>query len=489
MNAGIYVRVSTDKELQESSIENQELACVDFCKKNNFNITNVYKDIFTATKSGKYNKRNGYKNLINDALSGKIDLIVAKDLSRISRNPLELQLLKEGILSRRFNLITFNDDVNSILGNISLIDTYIFLYSQESRLTSIRTKMGKETVAKNGRFIGSIPPYGYELKNKTLVIRNDNSPSIVEKIFNDYIHGKSAQTIANELSRNGIPTPSSLAGKKNSVSIWSESSVRGILKNQSYTGDLVQGKTEAINTFQKNRIIKKPEEHIIVPNNHKAIISKDKFNLVQDIFKSRQPKNKVAKNTHILSNLIFCKTCGKAMSLVNGKYICSTRKKKGFASCSTAKVEKLTLVSSLTKLIIDKINELDDTFLIKYVSERFKKNLKEVKSSSKHLNSKKDVLISKRKNAVHLLLDNTISKSEYEELIQSFNAEIDIISNKINSMQYMIDYQDKINLYRDFYFIKSQILKSLSLTSEILRYFIQRINISPSGKPEIYFRF
>ena len=78
MKAGIYIRVSTDKELQESSLEYQEACCSDFIKGNNFELYNTYKDVFTGTKTGKYNKRPGYKNLINDAIEGKIDVFLAQ---------------------------------------------------------------------------------------------------------------------------------------------------------------------------------------------------------------------------------------------------------------------------------------------------------------------------------------------------------------------------------------------------------------------------
>ena len=289
MKAGIYIRVSTDKELQESSLEYQEACCSDFIKGNNFELYNTYKDVFTGTKTGKYNKRPGYKNLINDAIEGKIDVIIAKDLSRISRNTFELEKLRDLILSGKIHLITLEGAVDSTKGNIHYLSTYILIYSEEARMIRVRVEQSKKTMAKNGLFIGSIAPYGYYCVKGKLYVRNDESPKIIQYIFDSFVSGKSAESIAKELTENNIATPSQLSNKKGASSKWQASTIRKILKNEHYIGNLVQGKTKSINSTNKSRV--ENSNYIIVENTHEAIISKEQFNLVKDIIKFLEDLN------------------------------------------------------------------------------------------------------------------------------------------------------------------------------------------------------
>ncbi|RGX13699.1 recombinase family protein [Paraclostridium sordellii] len=369
MKAGIYIRVSTDKESQETSLEYQELACRDFVKANGFEVYDVYQDVFTGTKSGRYNKRNGYNKMIEDALAKNIDVIIVKDLSRLSRNSLELEFLRNHVMSKDFHIVTLNGDINSIKGNISLFSTYILIYSEESKVTSIRTKQSKKTMAKNGVFTGSIPPYGYYPIDGKLSIRDDDSPKIVKRIFNSYISGESAESIAKNLTKENIPTPSQLANKKNASSKWHATTIRKMLVNQHYIGDLVQGKTEAVNTIYKSRVNNSKDNYIVVKNTHEPIISKEQFNLVNDTIESRKPNEKVSRKTHLLSNLIYCETCGRTISLRNNNYICSGRLKHGKKVCCTKKINKIDLVNLLTKNIVEKIDNCESDFYLNMSKE------------------------------------------------------------------------------------------------------------------------
>lgn len=489
MKAGIYVRVSTDKESQETSLEYQEIACRDFAKANGFEVYTVYQDVFTGTKSGRYNKRNGYNKMIEDALDKNIDVIIVKDLSRLSRNSLELEFLRNRVISKDFHIVTLNGDIDSIKGNISLFSTYILIYSEESKVTSIRTKQSKKTMAKNGMFTGSIPPYGYYTIDGKLYIRDDDSPKIVKRIFNSYISGKSAESIAKILTEEDIPTPSQLARKKNASSKWHATTIRKMLVNQHYIGNLVQGKTEAINTIYKSRVNNSKDDYIVVKNTHEPIISKEQFNLVNDTIESRKPNTKVSKKTHLFSNLIYCETCGKAMSLRKNNYFCSGRLKYSKKFCCTEKINKNDLVYKLNKDIINKIDSSQPDFLLAYIEKRLNKNINKYKSSLNNLDTEKNKLENRKKNSLNLLLDSVISKNEYKLIINECDNDINIILKEISSIKSMLNVKSRIDLSRDFNLIKSKIIKSISLNPEILNYFIKRIEITKLGEPKIYYRF
>lgn len=489
MKAGIYVRVSTDKESQETSLEYQEIACRDFANANGFEVYNVYHDVFTGTKSGRYNKRNGYNKMIEDALAKNIDVIIVKDLSRLSRNSLELEFLRNRVISKNFHIVTLNGDIDSIKGNISLFSTYILIYSEESKVTSIRTKQSKKTMAKNGIFTGSIPPYGYYTIDGKLYIRDDDSPKIVKRIFNNYISGESAESIAKNLTEENIPTPSQLANKKNASSKWHATTIRKMLVNQHYIGNLVQGKTEAVNTLYKSRVNNSKDDYIVVKNTHEPIISKEQFNLVNDTIESRKPNTKVSRKTHLLSNLIYCETCGRAISLRNNNYICSGRLKHGKKVCCTKKINKIDLVNLLTKNIIEKIDNCESDFLLKYVERKLNKNISSHKSTLNNLHTEKNKLENRKKEALNMHLDGDISRDEYNMVVTESNNNIDNVLKNIRSIESMMSVKDKIDLSRDFNLLKSRITKSVSLNPEILNYFIKRIEVTKLGEPKIYYRF
>ena len=489
MKAGIYIRVSTDKESQETSLEYQELACRDFAKAHGFEVYNVYHDIFTGTKSGRYNKRDGYNKIVKDALSKNIDVIIVKDLSRLSRNALELEYLRDHVVAKNFHIVTLSGDINSIKGNISLFSTYILIYSEESKITSLRTKQSKKTMAKSGIFIGSTPPYGYCCIEGKLYIKDDESPKVVQRIFSDYVSGESAESIAKKLTEENIPTPSQLSNKKGASTKWHATTIRNMLVNQHYIGNLVQGKTEAVNTVYKNRVNNSKKDYIIVEKTHAPIISKEQFNLVQDIIESRKPNTKVSRKTHLLSNLIYCETCGKAISLRNNYYTCSTRLKHGKKTCCTEKIKKIDLVNLLTKNIIDRIDNSDSDFLLNYIEKRLNKNLRKSKSTLNNLHIEKNRLENMKKRAFDMHLDCKISIDKYNIVIDELDTKINDILKNIQYFESMLMVKDNIDLQRDFNLLKSKIIKSVSLNPQILNFFIKRIEITKLGKPKIYYRF
>ena len=489
MKAGIYIRVSTDKESQETSLEYQELACRDFAKAHGFEVYNVYHDIFTGTKSGRYNKRDGYNKIVKDALSKNIDVIIVKDLSRLSRNALELEYLRDHVVAKNFHIVTLSGDINSIKGNISLFSTYILIYSEESKITSLRTKQSKKTMAKSGIFIGSTPPYGYCCIEGKLYIKDDESPKVVQRIFSDYVSGESAESIAKKLTEENIITPSQLLNKKNASSKWSSSTIRKILVNQHYIGNLVQGKTEVVNTIYKNRVNNSKNDYIVVEKTHEPIISTQQFNLVKDIIESRKPNTKVARKTHLFSNLIYCEACGRAMSLRNNDYICSGRLKYGKKTCCTEKIKKIDLVNLLTKNIIDKIDNSDSGFLLNYIERRLNKNIRKSKSTLTNLHIEKKKLENRKKKAFDMHLDCEITINEYNIAIAELDNNINDILKNIHAIESMLMVKDKIDLPRDFDLLKSRIIKSASLNPQILNYFIKKIEITKLGEPKIYYRF
>ena len=227
------------------------------------------------------------------------------------------------------------------------------------------TKLGFKDRAREGLFNGSTAPYGYYAENGNLYIKDDYTPDIVRRIFKEYISGKGFDGIAKGLHNDNIPTPRGNGCK------WVGSSVRTILENPHYTGDLVQSRTEVLYPAKKERIVKDESEYIIVENCHKAIISKDDFNLVKSMIKQRKRK-RPSTQTHLFSNIIFCKECGKSMNYKKhiNSYLCGGYVKHGKKGCEHNQKIKMDDLKNFISSNININQENIDTSIINRIIER-----------------------------------------------------------------------------------------------------------------------
>lgn len=285
MRCAIYIRVSTNREEQKTSLINQRDLFERYIQDKGWDIYDFYVDVESGTKA----KRESLQKLIEDAKAKKFDVILAKELSRLARNGELSYQIKNIAENNKVHIITLDNAINTLDGNTSMFGMYAWLYEQESQRISSRMKSAFKTKAQNGCYKGSFAPYGYYLKDdRKLYVRQDNTPNIVKRIFKDYFSGKGFDRIARELYEEGIPTPGQVAGKSDATDKWHGSSVRLILENPNYTGDLVQGRSETISVTTNRRNKKEIEDYIITTNSHEAIITKTDFEAVQQLIKSRK---------------------------------------------------------------------------------------------------------------------------------------------------------------------------------------------------------
>lgn len=204
--------------------------------------------------------------------------------------------IKDIAEKHNIHIITFDNAINSLEGNIHMFGLYAWVYEQESQRTSERIKAALNTNAKRGDFQGSNAPYGYKVFDKKLVLADDNTPEVVKSIFELYLNGKGFDSIARSLSKKGYPTPSQVAEKSNAGRYWHGSTIKTILSNPHYTGDLVQGRETTRSVTSQSRHSVPEENQIVVKNTHPAIISHEFFDAVQELMKSRKKNYTKVKN-------------------------------------------------------------------------------------------------------------------------------------------------------------------------------------------------
>lgn len=299
-----YARVSTDKDEQFTSYEAQ----VDYYTKyiqsrEDWEFVTVYTDEGISALNTKH--RDGFKQMVKDALDGKIDLIVTKSVSRFARNTVDslvtIRKLKEKGVECYFekeNIFTFDGKGELLLTIMSS------LAQEESRSISENVTWGQRKRFSDGKVSVAYSHFlGFEKgENESLKVVPKQA-EIVRLIYKMFLEGRTTQGIANHLMNCGIPSP---AGKK----IWRSSTVDSILTNEKYKGDALLQKRFTSNFLTKELRVNNGEvPQYYVEGSHEAIIAQDEFEAVQDEMARRKELGRAYSDKAFHSKII-CGDCG-----------------------------------------------------------------------------------------------------------------------------------------------------------------------------------
>ena len=363
-----YVRLSKEDKIKDesNSITNQKAIINSYIKNNReYEFIDFYID---DGYSGTTFDRPGFKEMIKDITEDKVNTIIVKDLSRFGRNHIEADNYIENFLPG------YNVRIISVIDNIDTLKSpkstaYIeiplrnLLNDYYARDISEKVKSILKVKQQNGDFIGTFAPYGYlkDPKDRHRLIIDKEAFIIVKKIFDMISLGKSRKEVADFLNDNNVLTPSLYKINKegtNNQEIalskkWNAGIVNRILRNETYTGTLIQNVKKKLN-YRENKLIDvNKEDWIKTENHHEAIVSKDEFDEVQKIL---DRKIKVNKNNEIdlFSGYLKCFHCGEHLIIRKSKnqvyYYCSSYIKN--KSCLKYSINK----KKLEKLVIEKFN-------------------------------------------------------------------------------------------------------------------------------------
>lgn len=486
MKCAVYIRVSTDREEQKTSLVNQRQLFEKYIQDKHWDLHDFYVDIESGTKA----KRTNFQRMLEDAKAKKFNIILTKELSRLARNVKLAYQIKEIAENNNIEILSFDNSINTLENNTALFGAYAWIYEEESQRISRRMKSALKMSAERGRFKGSFAPYGYYVKDKKLYVRNDNTPNIVKRIFSDYLAGKGFDRIARELYNEGIPTPGQVANKADASDKWHGGSVRTILENPHYTGDLVQGRSTTISVTSNRRTHKSKEDYIIIKNAHEPIISKNDFEAVQQLIKSRK-KIRPHQNIHLFTNLLFCHDCGHGMHFKKNRkgYICGSFNRHGLKACSSHIVREKELVD----LIITDLKAMLSTIENKKLLNELQKNVdikkKRLENEAKRFSREIEKLNIRKSKALTKFINDDISKEDYNTFISMINDNINELTKKQKEYDSLISEKFNTDILNELYSLKDTIINLNELTPEILNRLIERIEIKADGTPKIFYRF
>ena len=372
---GMYCRLSKDDgtDNESASIATQKSILTDYVKKQGWHLAKTYVD---DGYSGTNFQRPSFQNMIKDIESGLINCVITKDLSRLGRNYLDCGLYLEVFFpEHNVRYIAVNDGVDTL--NKSAMDITPFrniLNEMYSADVSVKIKSAYRARFQQGKFMGTTAPYGYvkDPADHNHLLIDDKVAHVVREIFDLALAGNGIAKIRKHINKQHILRPAAYAAEQGATGyeryfeeneenryIWSENSVRGILRSPIYAGNLAGYKRIAANMKSKKRPSKLPEEWEVIPDTHEGIVTQEEFDTVQQLMTSRRREQNAGGFENIFSGVIKCADCGYAMRAASAnrrkrpdiidcvQYTCNNYGRYGNVMCTAHSIEARDLFNAV----------------------------------------------------------------------------------------------------------------------------------------------
>lgn len=495
--AGIYLRLSREHAEENNSIEAQREITTNYAIKNGFKIVKEYQD---NGYSGILDSRPALNEMMIDISRGLINMVIVKDISRLTRNKNKTGWYTEIFFpDNDVRFISVTEFIDS--GERYEIDDTIMLrgIANQYYLTDISKKIraNKKAMKDAGQYVEAHAPYGYRLleEDKHKIVIDEKVADVIRLIYDMYIDGKTGTQIAQYLNSKRKRTPSQYLKMKNASTRWSQETINDILSNPFYSGDTVVNKyitNYMTKTCKKN---KDRSTWIIKENTHEPIILKEKYKKVQEIKKGKRGKN-TTKYEFLLKDLLYCGHCKHKLQYKLYKSADKTRylyDSSGFVCGIVYKKKHLcknkTFVNEkhINSIIIEKVKERLSQIKVDKATNKivdyFKENSEETKELNKYKNEvqkldrKKMVLYRKK-------CEQYITENEFKEEYTKIKEEISNYQKKIEKLEE--NNNNSINEKRIKEII-NEFQKGKDINNEFLKEIINRIEVYSNNQINIIF--
>lgn len=514
----VYVRLSREDgdKVESESIVSQKNILSDFLSRDpDIQVVDTFVD---DGYSGTNFDRPAFQRMMGMVKEKKINCIIVKDLSRLGRNYIEVGNYVERIfplLDIRF--IAVNDNIDSFRDPSSITNIGVPFRNvvNDAYCGDISKKIRSvlDMKRKRGDYIGSFACYGYQKdpQNHNRLIIDEEAATVVRKIFSWRLQGLGMITICKKLNDLGIPNPTAYRKAHslnynhyqidNENTTWCDSTVRRILKNQMYIGNLVQGKGK-IKSYKVQKFVNVPEEDwIIVEGTHEPIVSREVFDMVQELFTRDTRVSPYNDNLYLFSGFVRCADCKRAMNRKTirqpyGEYtyfVCSTYKKASPNRCTKHTIRTEELENAVLAAIQKQVSLMVET-------EKILENLNQNKIKNKmtdqlkHLIDEKQQEIEKyRKLRQSLYVDwktGEITQEDYYALKADFDENISSLKSSVEKLTGELSDTEK-EIFTDNSFLKSfkKYRNITKLTRTVLLELVDHILVYEGKKIEIKFKY
>ena len=376
-HAALYIRLSKEDENEgpSESVTNQKSLLDEFVQQHRLSVYDTYVD---DGWSGTSFDRPAFQRMIADIEDKKVNMVITKDLSRLGRDYiLTGHYMERYFPEHRVRYISLLDGIDTGVDSTAndITPFRAIMNDMYAKDISKKIKSVKRDKQQKGKFIGGKPVYGYKMhpteKNK-IVIDEEVAP-IVRRIFALALSGMSCRNIATLLNEEGVPTPATYANLPVAkpgpyTGLWSSERISDMLQNETYIGNMVQGRSVKISYKSKKCLKQDPANWVVVEGTHEPLVDRETFRKVRMLVNSRK-HTRSRTYDFLLKGLIFCHECGYPLAVLNRKnakgedvlyFVCRTYQrftKAGVCTCHSIK-EK-----TVTDAVIAKVREVCQAYL------------------------------------------------------------------------------------------------------------------------------
>jgi len=507
-HVALYIRLSKEDENEgpSGSVTNQQSLLHAFVREHRLDVYDTYID---DGWSGTSFDRPGFQRMLRDIEAGRVNMVITKDLSRLGRDYIMTgHYMERYFPEKRVRYISLLDGVDTgVESSANDITPFrAIMNDMYAKDISKKIKSVKHDKQRKGEFIGGKPMYGYRMhpSEKNRIVIDEDAAPVVRRIFAMALAGTSCRQIAVRLNEEGVLSPAAYAGLTLSChgpysGQWSSERITAMLKNETYIGNMVQGRTARISYKTKKCLRRQPQQWVVVEHTHEPLIDPETFRKVQLMVNSRR-NTRSRTYDFLLKGLIFCHECGYPLAVMNRRnaagedrlfFVCRTYQrftKAGVCSCHSIKEQ------TVTEAVIERTREVCEAYLN---PERLRPIAAAAVAASGRMDGREEEL-----SALHARIDSMtahldrmymdrlnglLADVDFERLYRRIKAERTALEEKLRELE--AQKKNPVPIEDRARELVQQFLHCAFTSRELLVSLIERIELTESKEIIIRFRF
>lgn len=507
-HVALYIRLSKEDESEgpSQSVTNQKSLLDEFVQKHRLQVYDTYID---DGWSGTNFDRPAFQRMAADIEAKKVNMVITKDLSRLGRDYIMTgHYMERYFPEKRVRYISLLDGIDTgVESSANDITPFrAIMNDMYAKDISKKIKSVKRDKQRKGQFIGGKPMYGYKMhpSEKNKIIVDEEVAPVVRRIFTMALDGMSCRKIAATLNEEHVPSPATYCGwnmgrKGPYAGLWSSERISEMLQNETYIGNMVQGRTVKISYKSKKCLKQDRENWVVVEGTHEPLIDRETFQKVRMLVNSRK-HTRSRTYDFLLKGMIFCHECGYPLAVLNRKnaagedvlyFVCRTYQrftKAGVCTCHSIK-EK-----TVTDAVIAKVREVCEAYLHpaellpiaqRAVEQAQKENALEVELQS--VKGKIDGLTANLDKMYMDRLTGLLAESDFERIYQRIKMERNSLEEKLKDLE--VQKESPVSIEDRARELVQRFITSAYASRELLVSLIERVELTEDKQIIVKFRF
>ena len=507
-HVALYIRLSKEDESEgpSQSVTNQKSLLDEFVQKHRLQVYDTYID---DGWSGTNFERPDFQRMISDIEAKKVNMVITKDLSRLGRDYIMTgHYMERYFPEHRVRYISLLDGIDTgVESSANDITPFrAIMNDMYAKDISKKIKSVKRDKQRKGQFIGGKPVYGYKMHptEKNKIIIDEEVAPIVRRIFALALSGMSCRNIATLLNQEGVPTPATYANLPVArpgpyTGLWSSERISDMLQNETYLGNMVQGRSVKISYKSKKCLKQDPANWVVVEGTHEPLVDAETFRKVRMLVNSRK-HTRSRTYDFLLKGLIFCHECGYPMAVLNRKnvagedrlfFVCRTYQrftKAGVCSCHSIKEE------TVNEAVLTKVREVCQAYLnpdrLRPIAQEAVENASNESSCEAEMQALQSKIIALTTNLDQMYMDRLnglLSEEDFQRIYQKVKMDRTVLENRLKSLQEQA--KQPVNTEEKAKALVKQFLDSALTSRELLVSLIERVELTEEKEIIIKFRF